>query len=99
MVQLYGRELSREDVLARVGGLDQIAGVRRIRLEDGPEDGVSAVELRTGGGLSYTVAPSRAMDVVAAECDGLPLAWRSGAGEMHPAYEVGRASWRDRGAT
>jgi hypothetical protein len=93
MVRLYGRELSREEVLARVGGLDQIAGVRRIRLEDGPEDGVSAVEVRTGGGLGYTVAPSRAMDVVAAECDGLPLAWRSGAGEMHPAYGYRTSGW------
>jgi hypothetical protein len=93
MVRLYGRDLSREEVLARVGGLDQIAGVRRIRLEDGPEDGVSAVEIRTGGGLSYTVAPSRAMDVVAAECDGLPLAWRSGAGEMHPAYGLRTNGW------
>jgi hypothetical protein len=93
MVRLYGQELSREEVLARVGGLDQIAGVRRVRLEDGPEDGVSAVEVRTGGGLSYTIAPSRAMDVVAAECDGLPLAWRSGAGEMHPAYGYRTNGW------
>jgi hypothetical protein len=93
MVRLYGLELSRDEVLARMGGLDQVAGVRRIRLEDGPEDGVSAVEVRTGGGLSYTVAPSRAMDVVAAECDGLPLAWRSGAGEMHPAYGYRTSGW------
>jgi hypothetical protein len=93
MVHLYGREMSRQEVLARVGGLDQIAGVRRIRLEDGPEDGVSAVEVRTGGGLGYTVAPSRAMDVVAAECDGLPLAWRTGAGEMHPAYGYRTSGW------
>jgi hypothetical protein len=33
------------------------------------------------------------MDVVAAECDGLPLAWRSGAGEMHPAYGYRTNGW------
>jgi hypothetical protein len=96
MVRLYGQELSREQVLARMGGLDQIAGVRRIRLEDGPEDGVSAVEVRTGGGLSYTVLPSRALDISAAECDGIPLSWRTGAGDMHPAY-IYRTSGFDMG--
>ena len=93
MVRLYGQELSRDEVLARVGALDQVAGVRRIRLEDGPEDGVGAVELRTGGGLSYTVLPSRAMDIAAAECDGIPLAWRSGAGDVHPAYSYRTSGW------
>ena len=78
MVRLYGLEMSRADLLAHVGGLDQIAGVRRIRLEDGPEDGVSAVEVRTGGGLNYTVVPSRALDISTAECDGIPIAWRTG---------------------
>jgi hypothetical protein len=93
MVKLYGQELSRGEVLARVGSLDQIAGVRRIRLEDGPEDGVSAVEVRTGGGLSYTVVPSRALDIAAAECDGLPLGWRSGNGDVHPAYSYRTVGW------
>ena len=86
MVRLYGQEFTRAEIQARMGGIDQVAGVRRIRLQDGPEDNVSAVEVRTGGGLSYTVLPSRAMDISAAECDGIPIAWRSGVGDMHPAY-------------
>jgi hypothetical protein len=93
MVRIYGEELTRAQLLQRVGGLDQVAGVRRVRLEDGPEDGVSAVEVRTGGGLSYTVVPSRAMDVAAADCDGIPLAWRTGAGEVHPAYLYRTNGW------
>lgn len=93
MVRLYGEEMTRRELLRRVGGLDQLAGVRRIRLEDGPEDGVSAIEVRTGGGLAYTVLPSRALDVAAAECDGIPLAWRSGAGDVHPAYIYRTLGW------
>ena len=93
MVRLFGQELSRREVLERVGSLDQVAGVRRVRLEDGPEDGVSAVEVRTGGGLSYTVVPSRTMDVSTAECDGIPIAWRTGAGEVHPAYVYRTNGW------
>ena len=93
MVRLYGEEIGRRELLRRVPALDQLAGVRRVRLEDGPEDGISAVEVRTGGGLSYTVVPSRALDLAAAECDGLPLAWRSGAGEVHPAYTYRTLGW------
>src|SRR5687768_9185028 len=81
MVKLFGEELPRAELLRRVGSIDQVAGVRKVRLEDGPEDGVSAVEVRTGGGLSYTVIPSRALDIATAEVDGIPIAWRSGAGE------------------
>lgn len=93
MVRLYGQELTHAELLQRVGDLDQIAGVRRVRLEDGPEDGVSAVEVRTGGGLTYTVLPSRTMDISAAECDGVPLAWRTGAGDVHPAYVYRTNGW------
>jgi galactose mutarotase-like enzyme len=93
VVHLFGEELSRRELLRRVGSIDQIAGVRKVRLEDGPEDGVSAVEVRTGGGLSYTVLLSRALDVAAAELDGTPLAWRSGAGDVHPAYTHRTLGW------
>ncbi|HZQ99806.1 MAG TPA: DUF4432 family protein [Chloroflexota bacterium] len=93
MVNVFGQELSRRELLRRVGSLDQVAGVRRVRLEDGPEDGVTVVEVRTGGGLRYTVVPSRAMDVATAEVDGVPIAWRTGAGEMHPAYLYRTNGW------
>jgi hypothetical protein len=93
MVRLFGEEMTRGELLRRVGALDQIAGTRRVRLEDGPEDGVSAIEVRTGGGLAYTVLPSRALDLAAAECDGIPLAWRSGNGDVHPAYTYRALGW------
>jgi len=93
VVKLYGQELTRAELLRRVGDVDQVAGVRRVRLEDGPEDGVTAVEVRTGAGLNYTVVPSRTMDVSTAECDGIPLAWRTGAGEVHPAYVYRTSGW------
>jgi hypothetical protein len=93
MVKLYGQDLTRDEVLQRVGAVDQIAGIRRVRLEDGPEDGTTAVEIKTGGGLSYTVLPSRAMDISAAECDGVPIAWRTGAGDVHPAMTHRTTGW------
>lgn len=93
MPQLYGQELTRRELLDRVGDIDQVAGVRRVRLQDGPEDGVVALEVRTGGGLSYSVLASRTLDVSAAELDGVPLGWRTGAGDIHPAYVSRTNGW------
>jgi hypothetical protein len=93
MVRLFGQELTKRELLRRVGSLDQVAGTRRLRFEEGPEDGVGAVEVRTGGGLRYTVLPSRALDIAAAECDGVPIAWRTAVGDVHPAYSHLSLGW------
>jgi len=40
------------ELLAHVGDLSQVAGVRLIELSDGVERGVRAADVRTGGGWS-----------------------------------------------
>jgi hypothetical protein len=70
---------------AKVGDLRQIASVRRIRLDEGPETGVSALAFSTGGGLDFWVLPDRAMDIGPLWRDGRPVAWQSPAGFRHPA--------------
>ena len=64
----------------RVGSLDQVGGVRKIELADGPERGVEAFEFRTGGGLDFTVFAGRGMDIGAATYRSYPLAWVSQTG-------------------
>ena len=83
---LFGRSWTRRDLEARLGRMDQVAGVRRLRLEEGPEAGVELIHVRTGGGLAYFVSPSRGMDISLAEFRGAPLSWQSANGEAHPAY-------------
>jgi hypothetical protein len=70
---------------ARVGDLRQIASVRRIRLDEGPETGVSALAFSTGGGLDFWVMLDRAMDIGPLWRGGEPVAWQSPAGFRHPA--------------
>lgn len=85
-MKLYGRERTRREVEARVGRLGQIGGVRRVRLCEGPEEGAEQIEVRTGGGLSFWVTPSRGMDIARLEYRGFPLVWMAQGGEPHPAY-------------
>ncbi|TAK25451.1 MAG: DUF4432 family protein [Chloroflexota bacterium] len=86
MAYLYGRNWTRRDLLRRIGDIGQLGGARPIRLESGPEDGVSAVQFRTGGGLSFTVLPGRGMDIGLADFRGAPLNWMSATGEQHAAF-------------
>ena len=77
MAELFGRRWTKRELLERVGDVSQLGGARPVRLEDGPEDGVQAVEVRTGSGFAFTVLPGRGMDLGFAEFNGAPLCWRS----------------------
>lgn len=86
MVELWDRSYRREDLLRRVGRLEQIAGVRLVTLGDGAGRGVRVLEFRTGSGFSFEVLVDRAFDVGRCELKGRPLSWLSGVGVSGPWY-------------
>lgn len=93
-MRLYDRDWSRREIEARTGRLEQIGGLSRRRIVDGPGAGVETIQVRTGAGLAYTVVPSRGLDISLAEFGGVPLSWQSAAGETHPAfYDPSGAEW------
>ena len=86
MATLFEKSYSRKEILAHVGDLSQVAGVRLMRLREGKESGVEVADVRTGSGLRFQVTLDRGMDISAADYRGLPLAWRSPCGDVHPDY-------------
>ena len=85
-MKLYGREWTRREVESRVGRIEQIGGLRRVQWTEGPESGVEQIQVRTASGLSYSILPSRGLDIGLAEYGGVPLCWLSPSGEVHPAF-------------
>jgi hypothetical protein len=83
---LYGRSWTRRELEARVGRMEQIAGVRRFKGMEGNEAEVEQIQVRTGAGLSYYVTPSKGMDISLAEYHGVPISWQSPNGDVHPSY-------------
>lgn len=69
-----------------LGDLSQVASGRFIRLDDGPEVGVRAVDVRVEGGLHALVLIDRGLDIGPAWVGGVPIAWQSPTGMVHPAY-------------
>ncbi len=86
MATLFGRAMTRNYILERVGDISQIGGVRVVELADGRERGVRAAQFRTASGLDFTVLIDRGMDIDRADYKGTPLCWRSATQSAHPAY-------------
>jgi hypothetical protein len=86
-MQLYGTEIGRRELLRRVGGLEQVAGVRLVTLGDGAERGVRVLEFRTGSGFEFDVLVDRAFDIGRCEMSGRAIGWHSGVGFNGPWFE------------
>ena len=83
-MKLWGEQFNRHGILRRVGGLEQIAGVRLVTLGDGAERGVRVLEFRTGTGFEFDVIVDRAFDIGRCEINGKALGWQSGVGYKGP---------------
>jgi hypothetical protein len=81
---LRGTGLTRDELARHTGDPTSFAGIRSVVLDDGPERGVRALEVRTTAGLEFEVLIDRAFDIGTARFRGKPFGWRSGNGFRHP---------------
>jgi len=77
---------SKRFLLSRMGGISQVAGLKRYEFTEGKAKGVEAVDVRTGSGLEFTVLPGRGMDIAWASYRGLPLSYMAKPGIVAPGY-------------
>jgi hypothetical protein len=84
MVSLRGRPRTRREPLARVGRLDQVAGVQLVEAGDSAERDVRLLRSTTGSGFGFEVLVDRGFDIGRAWLGGQPLAWWSPAGLIGP---------------
>lgn len=94
MVQLLGRQWARDEFLAHLGRLEQIAGVELYVGGDGPERGVRTLKVRSGSGFDFEILVDRGFDVGRASFCATPLAWWSPVGLVGPwYYEAAGLGW------
>lgn len=86
MIQLFNQSWEKAALLSRVGQMEQLAGIRLVEAIEGKARGCRLLDVWTGSGLRFQVDADRALDLSFCEFQGLPLAWRSPAGEVHPAF-------------
>jgi hypothetical protein len=85
-VELYGNNLEKRDIQKYIGDISQIADAREGMLTSGKADGVRVIDVKNGGGLSFSVVPSRGMDIAWAEFKGIPLSFISKTGMVGPSF-------------
>ena len=74
-MKIFNNELSKAELMRRLGSLAQVGGLQMLRIEDGPARGVRLLEFRLGSGFNFKVALDRGMDVGYCEYKGIPLGW------------------------
>ncbi len=92
MNRYLDKQFDKQELLARIGDISQLAGIQSCVFDDGKSRGVRAFHVSNGGGLSYWVLPGRGMDLGQVFYRGVPLTFASGTGITSPAYyeEPGR---------
>lgn len=77
-----------------IGNHYQLYGTRRYRLTEGYSSDVNAIDVKTGGGLQYTVIPDRSLDISFASYQGENFTYVTPNGEVHPAhYDKRDSGW------
>lgn len=85
-MKLFGHDMTRRELEACTGRIEQVAGIRRSTLTDGRQRGVRTADVRNGGGLAFTVLLDRGLDIGTCEFNGIPLAYLTPGQFSHPAF-------------
>ena len=75
-----------------VGDISQLVSTREVRLSDGNEDGVRAIDARVTDGLSALILADRGLDLGPVWAAGQQVSWQSTTGAVHPSH-YGEDTW------
>ena len=86
MSVLFGKQMTRRELMKRIGDISQVARITDYRFQSGRAEGMRGYEIVNGSGLEFTIVPSRCMDITWASYKGIPLSFISKAGISSPAF-------------
>lgn len=82
MAKLFGQELTKAELMKRVGNLASLAGVTRIRQEGGRAGNLRSYEV-INERMRFSVLADKCMDIGALYYDGMPLFFLAKPGQMN----------------
>lgn len=77
--------MKKEELLKRIGSVEQIGGIRDYTFNDGKAKGVRAIEINTVN-LRFVILPDRCMDIAQTFYKGHAISWISKTGITAPEY-------------
>jgi len=76
----------KKQMLRYVGDFSQLFGVKEYTLSGGRANGVKAFDVKTGGGLEFTVVADRCMDIAGLSFKGVNCSYLNKTGIVSPAF-------------
>ena len=76
--------MNEKELKSYVGTMDQLARIRTSVLDDGRGRGIRIADVDNGSGLRFTVLLDRGMDIGDASFNGVPFAYQTPVGLVHP---------------
>ncbi|MBC8386873.1 MAG: aldose 1-epimerase family protein [Actinobacteria bacterium] len=89
-MKIFGTEIGKDEILKRVGDIDQLGGIRYYEFIDGVRRGVRAIDIKSPCGLDMTILPDRGMDISNLSYKSIPISWKSVTRETSPVYYESR---------
>ena len=74
-MKINDKEYSYQDVLRRCSNTACLYGARRIRLAEGMEDGIPAIDVRTAAGLRFLIREDRCLDIAELSFQGVNIGY------------------------
>jgi len=89
-MEVFGKNLSRNEIIKKIGDISQLGGIKYYEFIDGMRRGVRAIDIKSPCGLDMTVLVDRAMDISYLSYKSIPLSWRSVTKETSPSFYESR---------
>lgn len=86
MANYLGKDLTKEELLKRIGNISQIASVKPYEMTEGKARGLKAYDVVTGSGLDFTVLEGKCLDIFSMKYNGINLNFVSKPGIVSPEY-------------
>lgn len=89
-VKLYNEEISKKELLKKVGDISQIGGIKLYEMIDGVSRGVRVANIKNAIGIDMNVIIDRGLDISDLRFNSIPIAWKSAVKETSPVYYESR---------
>lgn len=89
-MKIFGKEISKKDILKRIGDITQLGEIKYYKFIDGVSRGVRGIDIKSPCGLDMTVLPDRGMDISYLAYKSIPISWKSATKETSPVYYESR---------
>ena len=85
-MKLYGKEYLKEELLKKVGTIEQIGDLKLYEMQDGVSRGLRVVNVKNSCGIDMNVLLDRGMDISELRYNSIPINWKSSVRETTPVY-------------